>query len=139
MNISRVGIQDYSFMCMKWSKTQVYIRNPCLKTISSCQNVKLGSSLLILFYSLLCFAFLFANSLLSTCCSYSRYHSLPILHPAYIIPGFSSFPESLHIFYSNILLPHTTILQQYIPIHYYKLNQTRTDESFDRSLVGVSA
>ena len=89
LNISRVGIQDYSFMCMKWSKTQVYIRNPRLKTISSCQNVKLGSSLLILFYSLLCFSFLFANSLLSTCCSCSRYHSLPILHPAYIIPGFS--------------------------------------------------
>ena len=55
--ISRVGIQDCSFMCMKWLKRQVYIRNLCLKTISSCQKVKHGSSLFILFHSFLFFFF----------------------------------------------------------------------------------
>ena len=65
LNISRVGIQDCSLMCMKWLKRQVYIRNPCFRPISSCQKVELGSSLFILFRSILCFAF--TNSLLSTC------------------------------------------------------------------------
>ena len=67
LNISRVGIQDCSFMCMKWLKRQVYIRNLCLKTISSCQKVKHGSSLFILFHSLLFYSFLFFLAVSQRC------------------------------------------------------------------------
>ena len=41
-HISRIGIQDYSFMCMKWSKTRICIASQCLQRILNCQNLELA-------------------------------------------------------------------------------------------------
>ena len=86
LNISRVGIQDYSFMCMKWSKKQVYIRSRCLGPISSCQNLETWP---FTFYSF--YLFFITNLLLDIVTLFTLSISIAILLrvPAYLNLSFS--------------------------------------------------
>ena len=141
MNTSRVGIQDCSFMCMKWLKRQVYIRNPCLKIISSCLKVEVGSSLFIpfLFFALLFFSFLFTNSSLSTCYSCVLEQSLTylsFLHILYPVSlPFSSPPGSLHIFYTYNLQYFTTPCDHASAIYPYPLQIYFTYSAFTTNYI----
>ena len=120
LDTSQVDFRDCSFMCMKWSKRQVYIMSRCFLPISNCQKINdlCFFFFLILYYYFFFFFFFFPS--LTPCFATLLFDTL-LTDPFFLlacIPGFLLSLEVYALFFFTCNLQYFTYMRDvssYIP------------------------